>query len=181
MHGRHAATFALAVLVAAGDIQRGAETAPPKSEEPRAEAGESARQAPAAPAKRSLEGEPASAEPLALESLQRIDLAAAVSNGEVTIEVNDPSAQPSVPALIDGDLANLLKTDSINPLVITLTFREPIRLRAARVHLAAPPTIGCSSRSRARDACSPPTCPSASGPRSACPLRSRPTWCAARS
>jgi len=138
MNGRCASTLiVLAFLSSACDVQRGDEPATPKSEDSPRES-RSSRKEPAAPApRRSLEGQPAPAEAVALESLQRIDLAAALSNGELTIEVNDPSAKPAVPALIDGDPDNLLKTDSVNPLVITLTFRDPIQLRAARAYMVA--------------------------------------------
>jgi hypothetical protein len=141
MTGRCASTLVvLAFLISACDVQRGAEPATPKSEESAPEAKASRRKQEAAPPpRRSLEGEPAPAEAVALESLQRIDLAAALSNGELTIEVNDASAKPSIPAMIDGDPDNLLKTDSVNPLLVTLTFRAPIQLRAARAYMVASP------------------------------------------
>ncbi len=41
--------------------------------------------------------------------------------------------------MIDGDPDNLLKTDGVNPLVVTMTFREPIQLRAAQAYMAASP------------------------------------------
>jgi hypothetical protein len=146
MHARGRATLlitaiAAAALLAGCDVQRGAEVAEPETEA--ADAAPAPRRQPAAaaaaPVKRSLPGQPAPAEQVALESLQKIDLAAAMSTGELTIEINDATSQPSIPALIDGDPDNLLKTDSVNPLVVTLTFREPIKLRAARVYLAASP------------------------------------------
>ena len=141
MTGRCSSTFVvLALLISACDVQRGAEPAAPKSEESADDAAKPSRKQPAAPPpRRSLEGKPAPAEAVALDSLQRIDLAAALSNGELSIEVNDPSAQAAIPAMIDGDPDNLLKTDGVNPLVVTLTFREPIELRAARAYMAASP------------------------------------------
>ena len=141
MTGRSSSTLVVfALLISACDVQRGAEPAAPKSEESDSGAAKAARKQPAAPPpRRSLEGKPAPAEAVALDSLQRIDLAAALSNGELSIEVNDPSAKAAIPAMIDGDPDNLLKTDGVNPLVVTLTFREPIQLRAARAYMAASP------------------------------------------
>jgi hypothetical protein len=140
MTGRCASTLVvLAFLSSACDVQRGAEPATPKSEEAAPQAKASRKQPAAPPPRRSLEGQPVTAEAVALESLQRIDLAAALSNGALTIEVNDPSAKASIPAMVDGDPDNLLKTDSVNPLVVTLTFRDPIQLRAARAYMAASP------------------------------------------
>jgi hypothetical protein len=139
MTGRCSAIFVvLAVSMGGCDIQRGDETAPPPRREEPAAPG-AAAPAPAPPVRRSLEGDPASAEALPVDSLPRIDLAATASSGELTIEVNEPFAQPAAPALIDGSVDSLLKTDGTNPLVVTLTFRQPIQLQAARVFLAASP------------------------------------------
>jgi len=140
MTGRCTSTLiVLAFLATACDVQRGAEPATPKSEDPAPKARASRKEQAAPPPRRSLEGQPAPADAVPLESLQRIDLAAALSNGELTIEVNDASANAAVPAMIDGDPDNLLKTDSVNPLLVTMTFRAPIQLRAARAYMAASP------------------------------------------
>lgn len=68
--------------------------------------------------------------------LERFDLGAALAAGTVSIESNDPSFMAKVDTLFDGDPETLSRTDSINPLELTLRFEEPVRLAAARVVLA---------------------------------------------
>ena len=74
-----------------------------------------------------------------LEGLSRIDLRAARESGAMTIETNDPTVDPNLGGVIDGSVHSLVRTESINPLILTFTFDEPIRLRAARIYLAGSP------------------------------------------
>ena len=131
---RSLATLLVLAAMAGCDLQRGAETAEAKPE--RAAPGGNAA-APPPPARRSLPGTAVAPGTAALEGLERVDLMAGLSTGAITIEVNDPGLQASVAALVDGSTDSLLKTDGINPLEITVTLPQPIRLRGARAYLAA--------------------------------------------
>jgi hypothetical protein len=68
-----------------------------------------------------------------------LDLAALLQSKEVEVEVNDPTFAPQVAALFDGATGPPIRTNSINPLIITLKFRSPIKLRWARGVFAASP------------------------------------------
>jgi hypothetical protein len=68
----------------------------------------------------------------AIGELVRVDVAALLSSGGVTIEVNDPTFEPHVAKQFDGDTRWPSRSDSINPLVFELEFTAPIRLAAAR-------------------------------------------------
>jgi hypothetical protein len=74
-----------------------------------------------------------------LEGLSRIDLRASRESGAVTITTNDPTFDPNLGSVLDGSPNSLARSDSINPLILTFTFKEPIRLRAARIYLAGSP------------------------------------------
>jgi hypothetical protein len=135
MFRRLLATLLVCAATLSCDVQRGAE--PPEPEPVRqAERGDAAAPPPPAP-RRSLPGKAAAPGSAALDGLERVDLMSGLSTGAITIEVNDPSIQQSVAVLVDGNTDSLAKTDSINPLEITITLPQPIRLRAARAYLAA--------------------------------------------
>jgi hypothetical protein len=68
-----------------------------------------------------------------------LDLAALLQSKEVEVEVNDPTFAPQVAALFDGAPGPPIRTNSINPLVLTLKFGSPIKLRWARGVFAASP------------------------------------------
>jgi hypothetical protein len=96
--------------------------------------------APALPVRSSLPNATpvvASSEPI--EGLTRLDLAQLRNAGELAIEVNDDNVVPKLQNLFDGDVESLIKTESINPIVIVLKFEHPIDLRAVRVVLAGSP------------------------------------------
>jgi hypothetical protein len=68
-----------------------------------------------------------------LDGLEKIDLAHEQSSGNLTVEANDPMFPARMSVIIDGDTTSMTRSESINPLILTLTFREPIRLAAARL------------------------------------------------
>ena len=74
-----------------------------------------------------------------LEGRKRIDLRAARAKGEVTITTNDPTVDADIEKTIDGSVNSLVRTEGINPFVLTFTFAQPIALRTARVVLAGSP------------------------------------------
>jgi hypothetical protein len=49
------------------------------------------------------------------------------------VKIDSPAAGQDGPKLFDGNEETLVRTESINPLVVTLTFTEPIKLKAVRV------------------------------------------------
>jgi hypothetical protein len=55
-------------------------------------------------------------------------------NGTAQVEANDPAATESIDAVLDGDPATLARSNGINPMVITITFTEPMALKAARIY-----------------------------------------------
>jgi hypothetical protein len=75
----------------------------------------------------------------ALGDLEKIDLAHEQSSGNLTVEANDPLFPPRVPTIIDGDTTSMTRSEGINPLILTLTFREPVSLAAARLYPAGSP------------------------------------------
>jgi len=66
--------------------------------------------------------------PKGLKKVNILDLEAA---GKVTVD--SPASGQDAPKLFDGNDETLVRTDSINPLKITLTFTDPIKLKAVRV------------------------------------------------
>jgi hypothetical protein len=76
---------------------------------------------------------------LALDRLQKVDLAQELSSGSLTVDANDPLFPPRFPVLVDGDVKSLARSENINPLILTLTFSEPKKLAAARMHPAGSP------------------------------------------
>jgi hypothetical protein len=74
-----------------------------------------------------------------LEGLAKLDIAAARSTDRVAIEVNDELFAPRLEAIFDGDTESLARTENVNPMILTLTFPAPIKLRVARVYLAGSP------------------------------------------
>lgn len=74
-----------------------------------------------------------------LEGLARIDLRAAREASKLRLETNDPSIEAELGKILDGDRESLVRTNSINPLVMTFTFAQPIKLRTARVYLVGSP------------------------------------------
>ncbi|HVS09818.1 MAG TPA: hypothetical protein VMS76_08075, partial [Planctomycetota bacterium] len=66
-----------------------------------------------------------------------LDLAAMLAAGDVEIQVNDPTFAPQVGALFDGAQEPLIRTNNVNPLVLEIAPRSPIRLRSVRAMFAA--------------------------------------------
>jgi len=48
------------------------------------------------------------------------------------VKIDSPAAGQDGPKLFDGNEETLVRTESINPLAVTLTFTEPIKLKAVR-------------------------------------------------
>ena len=67
------------------------------------------------------------------EDLRRVDLALAWRSGELAVDVNDPVLAGELVPLFDGDTASLIRSEQINPLFFTLTFRFPVRLKGVRL------------------------------------------------
>jgi hypothetical protein len=65
--------------------------------------------------------------------LSRLDMAIMRANGTLQVEVNDPDLTPYLDALIDGDPSTLVRSNGVNPLVVTLTFTQPVRVTAVRI------------------------------------------------
>ncbi|HVS11731.1 MAG TPA: hypothetical protein VMS76_17820 [Planctomycetota bacterium] len=86
---------------------------------------------------------PAVIEPAEQELLDqgrvRVDLAAARASGALRIDANDPLFLGRLDPLFDGDPETMARTESINPLQLTLTFDQPLRLAVVRVVLAGSP------------------------------------------
>ena len=74
-----------------------------------------------------------------LEGLSRIDLRAAIEGGALTLSTNDLAVDVKLGVVIDGSVNSLVRSESINPLILTFTFKSPIRLRTARIYLAGAP------------------------------------------
>jgi hypothetical protein len=68
-----------------------------------------------------------------LEQLERVDLRAGLSAGQITIESNDGRVRQTVDVLVDGNVETLAVSDQTNPLELTVTLDRPVRLRAVRV------------------------------------------------
>ena len=71
-----------------------------------------------------------------LDVLSKVDLAHEQSSGNLTLETNDPQFAPRAPAILDGNVASMSRSEGVNPLILTLTLREPLSLAAARVYPA---------------------------------------------
>jgi hypothetical protein len=65
----------------------------------------------------------------------KLDLAALIAAGEITIEVNDPTFASQIPFILDGRTDSVIRSNSVNPLTIDVTMRSPIRVRAVRAKL----------------------------------------------
>lgn len=65
-------------------------------------------------------------------TLAKLDLAQMLHAGTVKVELNDPSV--AAPLLFDGSIDHPARTESINPLVVTLTFAQPVAIAAARIY-----------------------------------------------
>jgi hypothetical protein len=129
------------VLLTSAVVACGAEETPDTPVESAPTAPEAAAAAPPPPpVRRTLpDAEPAGAPALAIETLEKVDLAGGHASGEVTIAANDARVQTGIAVLSDGNLESLVVGSGINPLELTITLRRPIRLRAARVFPAGSP------------------------------------------
>lgn len=87
----------------------------------------------AAPRRTLPHGQAATAGQAALDRLTKIDLAQEQSSGNLTVEANDPAFTPRFSVLIDGDVKSMTRSEGVNPLILTLTFREPKTIAAARI------------------------------------------------
>ena len=67
------------------------------------------------------------------ESSRRLDLALARRSGEVEVVINDPTLDPRLDLLFDGDTTSLARSEEINPLFLTFTFRAPVALKGVRL------------------------------------------------
>ena len=65
--------------------------------------------------------------------LQKVDLGQLRSNGTLQIEVNDPAMKDHLAFLLDGDTETLSRTGQLNPLIVTLTFSQPVSVKAVRL------------------------------------------------
>ncbi len=71
--------------------------------------------------------------PAAIEAgLKAIDLAQAWLAGSLTVESNDPALD--IGRLFDKNEESLAKSAAINPLILTFTFHDPIRLKSVRIY-----------------------------------------------
>ena len=134
MRALHATALSLllvAVLACGGD-------APTTAEKPSSPPGaEPERKAEPAPRRTLPDADPAPPAALALDQLERLDLMGGLTTGEVSIAANDERIQQSIALVGDGNVETMAVSNSINPAELTITLRRPIRLRAARVYLAA--------------------------------------------
>ncbi|HEX2463776.1 MAG TPA: glycosyltransferase family 39 protein [Thermoanaerobaculia bacterium] len=71
--------------------------------------------------------------PRSLRRSTRLDVAALRARSAVNIEVNDQTFLPHLDSQFDGDTLWPSRSDGVNPLVLTLTFTDSIRLSAVRV------------------------------------------------
>ena len=69
-----------------------------------------------------------------MEGLKRLDLAEAQRSGALSIAVNDPVFPPRLPRIFDGNTETLSRTEDVNPLILTFTFKEEILLKAVRLY-----------------------------------------------
>ncbi len=74
-----------------------------------------------------------------LTDLRMMDLGEGLAAGNVRIEPNDPSVIPAVRLIVDGNVESLIKSNVINPLVITIDLAEEISLAAVRVYPVGSP------------------------------------------
>jgi hypothetical protein len=63
----------------------------------------------------------------------RIDLARARRSGDVEVATNDATLEQQLGPLFDGNTRSLVRTEEVNPLFLTFTFRTPVALRGVRV------------------------------------------------
>ncbi len=86
-----------------------------------------------------LDGLPVSSTCASIGELERVDLAAAWSEEAVRIEISDEAFLVRVDGVFDGNVRHSMVSGGTNPLVITLTFPEPIRVKVARIFPSASP------------------------------------------
>ncbi len=128
-----------------------------------------------------LGGEPVNWACASIGELERVDLAAAWSEGALRIDTSDEPFLIRIGGVLDGEVRHSVRSGGTNPLVITITFPEPIRVKVARAFLAASPNDWTfrphpSHRFCWRLASRPPP-----GPTSLCPKPSPHGRCASRS
>lgn len=66
-------------------------------------------------------------------TLKKMDLAGLLRTGGLTIEANDPQFVPRLSTLFDGAVDQPARTEDVNPLLLTLRFAQPIRLKTVRL------------------------------------------------
>jgi hypothetical protein len=62
-----------------------------------------------------------------------LDVPAARLAGALSIDVNDPKFSERLDALFDGDTGSLSRTEDINPLILVLRLKTPVKLTAVRI------------------------------------------------
>lgn len=67
------------------------------------------------------------------EALKKIDVLRDFRAGKIRVEANDPQFGPRVLMLFDGDTSMPARTEEINPLILTFTFQEAVKLKTARL------------------------------------------------
>jgi len=67
------------------------------------------------------------------EAGTRLDLAGARAAGTLQVAANDPGYAPRLDFLFDGDVSSLARSEDINPLVLELSFQQPIALVSVRI------------------------------------------------
>jgi hypothetical protein len=72
-----------------------------------------------------------------IKSLVRIklpyDLAELLREGDLKVTYSDPSIDSSSLQLFDGDTSSLVRSEQVNPLVITLRFKQPITIKSVDI------------------------------------------------
>jgi hypothetical protein len=68
-----------------------------------------------------------------VEGLRRIAVAPARRSGDIDVVTNDSSLDHQLGPLFDGNTRSLVRSEKINPLFVTFTFRTPVSLKTVRV------------------------------------------------
>lgn len=67
------------------------------------------------------------------DTLKKLNLRAMMQTGDVSIQANDSAFIARLGDILDGNTTTLHRTENVSPLILTLTFNDPIRLKTVRL------------------------------------------------